>query len=157
MHTPDNDLFQDYKYHGYLFSCNAALIRIAEVHDYLSRESYWAAGISIERVSRSIRHSICIGIYAADGSQVGFGRMITDRATFGYLADVYVLEQHRGKGLSKELVRGFCALADIFGLRRFMLATLDAHGLYRQYGFEGLTNPERIMGRPGISYQPVSK
>ncbi|MCH5596586.1 GNAT family N-acetyltransferase [Niabella ginsengisoli] len=88
-------------------------------------------------------------MYDGDNTLVGFGRIITDKATFAYLADVFILDAHRGRGLSKKMVEAFCQIADHFGLRRMMLATQDAHELYKQFGFEQLTNPETIMNRKG--------
>ncbi|HYE03575.1 MAG TPA: GNAT family N-acetyltransferase, partial [Phycisphaerales bacterium] len=115
------------------------------VHAYLSR-SYWAAGVPIEVVRRAAAHSLCFGVYHADG-QVGFARVITDRATFAYLSDVFVLEAYRGRGLSKWLVETILAHPDLRGLRRFCLLTRDAHGLYARYGFRPLADPRRYMER----------
>lgn len=143
---------QDHLWNEFLFSCNKANIPVAAVYDFLAHRSYWAKGISLETVACSIEHSICIGIYDSDGALAGFGRMITDRATFAYLADIFVIESYRGKGLSKELMRLFCGLAEDFGLRRFILTTQDAHSLYAQFGFEPFPWPERIMSRQGVSY-----
>jgi N-acetylglutamate synthase-like GNAT family acetyltransferase len=124
-------------------STDPDLLDVDAIHAYLSR-SYWAAGVPRETVERSIRGSICFGLYAAD-KQIGFARVITDRATFAYLADVYVLEEYRGRGLSKWLMRVIMAHPDLQSLRRFMLVTRDAHGLYAQYGFHALGNPELHM------------
>jgi len=149
-----NDLiFPDYTYAGYLFSCDKQKVQTAAVHHFLDKQSYWARGVPYETVERAIRYSLVIGIYDADGNQAGFGRMITDHATFAYLADVFVVPAHRGRGLSKELMHAFCRIADDFGLRRFLLTTQDAHGLYRQSGFEMFPYPERLMSRPGVVYK----
>jgi GNAT superfamily N-acetyltransferase len=113
------------------------------IHDYLSR-SYWAAGIPRETVDRSIEHSLCFGVYQG-ARQVGFARVITDQATFAWLADVFILEEHRGMGLGKRLVAAILAHPKLQGLRRFMLATLDAHKLYEPFGFNVTRTPERIM------------
>ncbi|MNS20775.1 Acetyltransferase (GNAT) family protein [compost metagenome] len=119
---------------------------ITAIHQYLSQESYWAKGIPFETVQRSLQHSFCIGVF--NGSmQVGFARLVTDYSTFAYLADVYVLAAHRGKGLSKEMMQYLMDLDWMAGLRRIMLATLDAHGLYQQFGFKVTKTPERIMER----------
>lgn len=142
----------DFYKNNYLFSFDKSKIQIAAVYKYLSEESYWAQRIPLAIVERSIQNAICFGIYDSQGTQVGFGRMITDQAVFAYLADVFILGPHRGKGLSKTMVQAFCSLAESFEVRRFMLATQDAHGLYAQYGFEPLSNPERIMGKKGITY-----
>jgi GNAT superfamily N-acetyltransferase len=124
-------------------STEAARIDAALVHGFLAN-SYWARGISLETVQRSIENSLCFGIYHR-GGQVGFARVITDRATFAYVADVFVVPAHRGRGLSKWLMRCILRHPDLQGLRRWMLATQDAHGLYRQYGFSELKSPERWM------------
>jgi N-acetylglutamate synthase-like GNAT family acetyltransferase len=119
---------------------------IAAIHQYLSQESYWAKGIPFETVQRSLQHSFCIGVFTG-GMQVGFARLVTDYSTFAYLADVYILPVHRGKGLSKEMMQYIMNLDWMAGLRRIMLATLDAHGLYQQFGFKVTETPDRIMER----------
>lgn len=149
-------LFAEFIYAGYLFSSDKSKLQPAVIHHFLDNDSYWAQGIPFDTMLTSIRHSICIGIYAANGEQAGFGRMVTDRATYGYLCDIFVLEAHRGIGLSKELMKVFCHLADEFGLRRFTLTTQTAHDLYRQTGFEVFPHPERLMSRPGVVYKPRS-
>jgi hypothetical protein len=152
--TNQNDiLFPDYWYQGYLFSTDKQKVQPEVVYRFLDQDSYWAKGIPYETVERAIEFSLSIGIYDESGHQVGFGRMITDRATFAYLADIFVLKPQRGKGLSKEMMRGFCRMADIFELRRFLLTTQDAHDLYRQSGFEMFPYPERMMSRAGVVYQ----
>ena len=112
-------------------------------HAYLSR-SYWATGIPLETVTRSITNSICAAI-VCDGAQVAFARVISDRATFAYLADVYVLEEHRGKGLSHALLASLHGHPHLQGLRRWVLFTQDAQGLYRQHGWSQYPYPERMM------------
>ena len=113
------------------------------IHGYVSR-SFWAEGIPKEIVARSMGNSLCFGLF--DGSaQIGFARVVTDRATYAYLCDVYVLEVHRGLGLGKWLLETVMAHPDLQGLRRFQLVTRDAHGLYRPHGFETPANPERQM------------
>ncbi|MGQ0508397.1 MAG: GNAT family N-acetyltransferase [Myxococcaceae bacterium] len=113
------------------------------VHAYLSR-SYWAEGISPDRVERSVRNSLCFGVY--NGSQlIGFARVISDRATCAYLCDVFILEEHQGKGLGIWLMECVQAHSELASLRRWILATLDAHGLYEKTGFGPLTAPERFM------------
>lgn len=113
------------------------------IHAYLSR-SFWAEGIPKEIVAKSIANSLCFGLFH-ERSQIGFARVITDRATFAYLCDVYVLEEHRGKGLGKWLIEVVMAHADLQGLRRFLLVTRDAHGLYSRHGFRVPPDPERLM------------
>ena len=123
----------------YLVSTDPSLLDIGRVHAFLTR-SYWAEGISRDIVARSIEHSIPFGLY--DGhAQIGFARAITDRATFAYVADVYVEEEFQGRGLGKLLTRAVMAHPDLQGLRRWLLATKDAHGLYRQSGFSELSTP----------------
>ena len=113
------------------------------IHEFL-RGSYWARGIPRELVDRSIENSLCFGLYDRD-ALVGFARVISDNATFGYLADVFVLESHRGRGLATWLMEVVMTHPDLQGIRRWMLVTADAHGLYRKVGFTGPSNPERIM------------
>ena len=118
---------------------------VAVVHGFLT-DSYWAKGIPVETVRRSIRNSLCFGLY--EGSrQIGFARVVTDRATFAYLADVFVLESHRGRGLALRLMDAVTSHPSLQGLRRWVLATQDAHGLYAKYGFTPLAAPERFMER----------
>ena len=118
------------------------------VHAYLST-SYWAAGISRDLVARSVAHSLCFGLFTG-AKQIGFARVVTDAATFAYLADVYVLEDYRGQGLGKWLMETIVSHPDVQGLRRWLLATRDAHGLYAQYGFVPLDNPDGFMQRQDI-------
>lgn len=121
------------------------------IQAYLSAESYWAPGIPRDVVARSIQHSLCAGVF--DGAaQVAFARAITDRATYAYLADVYVLPAYRGRGVSKWMMEVLTAHPELQGLRRWMLMTSDAHGLYAQFGFKPLADATRAMERthPGI-------
>ncbi len=114
------------------------------IHEYLSGSSYWAAGIPRETLERSIEGALCFGVYEG-ASQVGFARVITDRATFAYLADVFVLESHRGRGLGVWLMEAIRAHPELQGLRRWILMTRDAHGLYGKFGFRTLEDPGRCM------------
>jgi len=127
----------------YEISTDPARLQPAAIHAYLTR-SYWSPGVPRDVVERAIANSLCFGIYQGD-TQVGFARVVTDQATFAYLADVYVLEEHRGQGLSKRLVATIQADPRLQGLRRLLLATRDAHGLYAQFGFRPLSAPERMM------------
>ncbi|GGI26368.1 GNAT family N-acetyltransferase [Pedobacter mendelii] len=129
---------------GFIFSDNKNLIKTGAVHYYLSTESYWAKNIPLKTVAKSIKNSLCFGIYK-NNNQVGFARWVTDKATFAYLCDVYVEQEYRGLGLSKKLISFMIFHPDLQGLRRYQLATLDAHELYRQFGFTELKNPERQM------------
>lgn len=114
------------------------------IYTYLSTESYWAKGIPFVTVNNAIKNSFCVGIFKEE-KQVGFARLVTDYATFAYLADVYILEAHRNKGLSKALMAHIMNLDWVAGLRRISLATKDAHELYRQFGFESPAKPETLM------------
>jgi GNAT superfamily N-acetyltransferase len=127
---------------GYVISTDKSLLQINVVHHYLSNDSYWAANIPLETVQRSIEHSFCFGIYRNE-QQVGFARVITDHATFAYLADVFILPQHRGKGLSKSMMHEIHDHPQLQGLRRWMLATRDAHDLYKQFGWQEITEEQR--------------
>jgi GNAT superfamily N-acetyltransferase len=132
---------------GYTISDDPARVDVAAVHRYLSEESYWARGIPRDTVERSLAGSIPFGLYRA-GEFAGFARVVTDRATFAYLGDVFVLPAHRGRGLGVWLVETVLSHPDLQGLRGFMLATEDAHALYERFGFRTLPTPERWMGRP---------
>lgn len=136
----------DWTQAGYAVSDDPARLDPVAIHAFLSR-SYWANGIPLATVERSLRQSLCFGLYAPEGAQVGFARVVTDRATFAYLCDVYVLEEHRGRGLARFLIRCVDSHPDLQGLRRFMLATADAHDLYAQHGFVRPARPERLMER----------
>ena len=114
------------------------------VHEFLRDRSYWAAGIPREVVDRSIEGALCFGVYEGD-VQVGFARVVTDRATFAYLADVFVLESHRGRGIATWLMDVVMDHPDLHGLRRWILMTRDAHGLYEKFGFRRLADPSRCM------------
>jgi GNAT superfamily N-acetyltransferase len=128
---------------AYEISCDRTRLDIDAIHAFLSR-SYWAAGIPRAVVERAIANSLCFGAFH-EGRQVGLARVITDKATFAYLADVYVLPEHRGKGLSRRLMEQVIQHPDLQGLRRMLLATRDAHALYAKFGFKALARPERIM------------
>ena len=135
----------------YTLSADPARVDAVAVHAYLTR-SYWAEGISLELVKRCIAGSLCVGVYHETAGQVGFARVITDRASFAYLCDVCVLEAHRGRGLGKWMMEAVMAHPDLQGLRRFVLVTQDAHELYRPFGFTAPAYPERYMeiARPGL-------
>jgi GNAT superfamily N-acetyltransferase len=134
--------------HGeYEIDTDKRRLDIAAIYLFLSTESYWAKNRSLERTLTAIENSLCFGLFKGR-EQVGFARVVTDKSTFAYLGDVYVLEQHRGKGISKWLMKTIIEQPDLQGLRRWLLATRDAHGLYEQYGFRDLVHPERWMERP---------
>ena len=113
------------------------------IHSFLTR-SYWAEGIPREVIKRSIEGALCFGLFEND-RQIGFARMITDKATFAYLADVFIIEEYRGRGLSKWMMEVIMSHPSLQGLRRMMLATRDAHGLYEKFGFTALQNVDRWM------------
>jgi N-acetylglutamate synthase-like GNAT family acetyltransferase len=119
-------------------------LNVDVIHKFLAADSYWALGIPRTIVERAIQNSLCFGVYHGT-AQVGFARVVTDKATFALLADLFILEAHRGKGLSKWLMRCVVGHEDLQGLRRLLLLTSDAHGLYRQFGFEELGDPSRFM------------
>ena len=126
--------FYETSHSDYSISTNPALLQIDVIHQYLSIESYWAQNIPLEVVKQSIEGSLCFGVYHKD-LQIGFARLITDKATFAYLADVFILPEHRGKGLSKWLMQTIHTHPQLQGLRRWLLGTKDAHGLYEQFGW----------------------
>ena len=129
---------------AYEISTDPARLDRALIHAFLSRESYWAKRIPFEVVTRSIDHSLNFGAYC-DGTQVGYARVITDRATFAFIRDVFVVTEHRGRGLGRRLTESILAHPDMQRLRRIMLATRDAHGLYERAGFQPLARPELFM------------
>lgn len=139
---------------GFAITTETSFFNVEFIHAFLSR-SYWAEDIPIETVQKSIDNSLCFGVFHL-GRQIGFARVITDKATFAYLADVFIDEAYRGQGLSRWLMEEIMNHEDLQGLRRMMLATRDAHGLYAQFGFSELTFPERWMQihKPGIYKNP---
>ena len=117
---------------------------LSVIHDFVSG-SYWARNIPRDLLVSSIENSLCVGVLTTGDEQVGFARLITDKATFAYMADLFILEDHRGKGLGKWLVKYILELPEMQGLRRILLVTEDAHGLYRRFGFENIANPKIFM------------
>ena len=130
---------------NFLISTDPALMDVDAVCDFLSR-AYWAQGRPRDRIELSLKHSLVFGIYA-DSRQVGLARVVTDYATFAWLCDVFIHEDYRGRGLGKWLMDSILSHPQLQGLRRFILATRDAHGLYSQFGFTPMKNPERWMER----------
>jgi predicted acetyltransferase len=128
----------------YTISTDKSRLDVAMIHRYLSEESYWAKGIPRVLVERAIENSICFGAYDGD-RQIGFARVVTDRVVFAYVGDVFVLESYRGRGVSKQIMRAIRDHPDLRRLRRWHLLTRDAHGLYKQFGFHELEQPEQHM------------
>jgi GNAT superfamily N-acetyltransferase len=133
--------------HEFSISTDKARLDVAMIHRFLSNDSYWAQGRALEQTKTAIENSICFGVFHAE-VQVGFARVISDKATFAYIGDVFILDEFRGRGLSKMLMRAMLEYPELQGLRRWVLATKDAHGLYEQFGFSTLKFPERWMEHP---------
>lgn len=133
-----------FEHKNYFITTDKSLMKPDQIHHWLSTESYWSQNIPYATVKNAFDHSFCIGILK-DDEQVGYARLITDYATFAYLADVYIKEDHRGHGLSKQMMQFIMELDWVKGLRRVMLATMDAHGLYEQFGFQEPKFPKRLM------------
>jgi GNAT superfamily N-acetyltransferase len=129
---------------GFIISTDKSLLNFDVIYNYLNEDSYWAQGIAQDRLKIAIENSMCFGIYNQN-NQVAFARVITDMATFAYIGDVFVLPGYRGNGLSKWLIQTIIEYPGLKGLRRWSLATADAHGLYSQFGFTPINKPERWM------------
>jgi GNAT superfamily N-acetyltransferase len=143
----------------FFISTDKNLLDVNCIYNYLTKESYWAKNISATVVEKSIACSVCFGVYRKEQTaiQVGFARVITDHATFGYLADVFILKAYRGIGLSKLLMQTIMENPGLQGFRRWLLATKDAHGLYEKFGFTLLENTGRLMGyKPFDEYAPLN-
>lgn len=129
---------------GYYISTKKDDMDLSVIHGFITN-TYWAKGIPLSTMEKAINNSLCFGVFSPQGAQVGFARMVTDKATFAYLADVFILPTARGLGLSKWLMEHVIHHQDLQGLRRMVLATRDAHGLYERYGFEPIDNPDIFM------------
>lgn len=129
---------------GYQISTTKSLLNFDVIYQYLNEDSYWAKGMPFEKLKMAIENSICFGIYHQN-RQAGFARVVTDKATFAYICDVFVLPDFRGQGLSKWLIQTIVEYPELKGLRRWSLATADAHGLYSQFGFKPINRPDRWM------------
>ena len=136
----------------YLISTNRSRLDVRLIHDYISNQSYWGQGRTVEVVQRALDNSLNFGLYDKT-HQVGFARVVTDYATFAWVADVFVIEEYRGRGLSKWLMEVMLAHPQLQGFRRWVLATKDAHALYARFGFIPLHRPERWMERPDPNMQ----
>lgn len=132
---------------NFTISTDKNLLQIDVIHKFLSEESYWAGNRTKEQTLTAIENSICFGVYYQE-NQIGFARVVSDCATFAYLGDVFILSEFRGNNLGKQLMQEILAHPDLQNLRRWILATKDAHGLYEQFGFHGLKFPERWMELP---------
>lgn len=128
-----------------IISSDRDRLDIQMIHQFLSERSYWAKGRSLETVRQSIENSLCFGVYDVSGKQLGFARVVTDYAVFGWLMDVFILEEYRGQGVGKLLMEAVTQHPALKNLRRIGLGTADAHGLYQQYGFTELSKPENMM------------
>ena len=128
----------------YVVSTDPARLDLALIQRFLAEESYWARGIPLPVLEKAVRHSLCLGVYT-QGKQVGFARVVTDYATYGYIMDVFIVPEHRSKGLSKWLLMCIMTHPELQGFRRWQLGTRDAHGLYAQFGFTAPAHPEFLM------------
>jgi len=136
----------------YTISTDSERLDLAIIHDFISNQSYWGRGRRIETVQRALDHSLNFGVFKND-QQVGFARVVTDFATFAWVADLFILEEHRGQGLAEWLMKSILSHPELQGFRRWVLATKDAHELYRKFGFQELRRPERWLERPDPQMQ----
>ena len=137
---------------NFFISTDKSRLDLGLIKDFLNTESYWAVGRSVERIERSIRNSLCFGVFTDQNEQVGFARVVSDFAVFAWIMDLFILEEYRGKGLSKLLMTEIMAHPDLQGLQRWGLGTNDAHGLYEKFGFRKISKPEimmEIVNKPG--------
>ena len=135
------EIYQD----GFCISTDFAKLDLTAIHHFLSTQAYWCLNIPFEKVATAAKNSLNFGLYAPGGQQIGYARVISDRSTIAYLGDVYVLPEFRGRGLSKWLIGTVMQHPELQGLRRWILLTGDAHGLYRQFGWKDIAHPERWM------------
>src|SRR5882724_860398 len=143
--NPAADAIVEHRRDGFVLSTDPLWLDLHATHEFLAKSSYWAQQIPFETFARSAENSLCFGIYDSGSAQVGFARVISDFATFAYIADVFVLDSQRGHGLGKWLMDCIQRHPQLQGLRRWVLTTRDAHGLYAQYGFTSPKFPERYM------------
>lgn len=146
---------REFKRDDYIVSTDPSRLDLSSVHKFLTEEAYWSRGISFETFLKSVENSLCFGLYQQE-MQIGFARVITDYSTFAYLGDVFVVEGYRRRGLGKWLIECVFSHPEVQELRRWMLVTSDAHGLYKQYGFKTLSHPESFMeisGKDLSTYQ----
>lgn len=145
MNTKSLKLVQERRCGEYIVSSDSARLDLKFVHQWLSNESYWCKGIPFKVVQRLVDYSLCFGVYREDGEQVGFGRVVTDYTTFAWLTDVFIIEPHRGLGLSVVLMEVILDHPELKILRRWLLGTDHAHGLYRKHGFKDIDHPENFL------------
>ena len=143
---------RDWRRGEYIITTDNKQLDLAVIHDFISNQSYWGQGRGLETVRRSLDHSLNFGVFKND-RQVGFARVVTDFATFAWVADVFILEEHRGQGLARWLMETILSHRELQGFRRWVLATKDAQPLYRPFGFRELKRPERWMERPDPKMQ----
>lgn len=136
-------MVDEYRNGDYMISTDKKRLKTVVIHAFL-RQSYWGSNMTFDSVKKSIKNSFCFGMYKNE-EQVGFARVVTDHTTFAYLADVFILENHRGEGLSKWLVETVMSHPELQNLRRWLLITKDAHGLYKKFGFKGINNPDEYL------------
>lgn len=136
----------EWQRNGYVISTDDSRLDLPLIHEFLATQSYWAQGRQLATVQRALRGSLNFGVYSGS-TQVAFARVVSDFATFAWLADVFVLPEYRGRGISKWLVEVIMSHPELQGLRRWVLATRDAHDLYRRFGFKELDDPGRWMER----------
>lgn len=148
MHIPETKIgnggYRAYYKDGFCISTEKARLDLKAIHDFLSTQSYWCLNIPYDKVEAAASHSLNFGLYLKD-RQIGYARVITDFSSVAYLGDVYVLPEFRGRGLSKWLMQTIMEYPDLQGLRRWILSTADAHGLYKQFGWLPVASPERWM------------
>ena len=135
----------------YLISTEKSKINVDAVHNYLCHTSYWAKGRNLERVKKSIENSICFGLCDSENNMLGFARVVTDKVVFAYLMDLFIFEEHQGKGLGTKLVKHITEQPDL-QVRLWFLATVTAHGLYKKFGFSNLDDPDRYMFKRDENY-----
>lgn len=131
----------------FLITTDRERLDVTAIQRFLKEDSYWARDRTLEQTETAIANSICFGVYDGD-EQIGFARVVSDKATFAYVGDVYIIDEYRGQGLSKWLMEAIISHPELQGLRRWVLATRDAHSLYEKYGFHELVHPDRWMERP---------
>ena len=135
----------------FIISTDKSKLNSVLIHKYLNESSYWAQGRSFDKVNKSIENSLCFGVYDRNGHMAGFARVVTDYTTFGWVCDVFILDEYKGRGLGKWLIQTIVELPELYEMKRLILATRDAHELYKKYGgFQNMQSPERWMERLSV-------